>query len=129
MSRKSNRLKNRLRIEREKLSAFRRVANGRSRVLEAEAVRIDQEQKNLDRSVALRIRVERNFTQPIGPPYGLNIMFHPEEFRYQALRGGPNDMLNRTRFAQMRGRDIGDQIAQVILRCLNGELEEFARAK
>jgi hypothetical protein len=125
LSRKANRLRNRLRIERERSAKESKRIAATERHLAQERRAIDVAQKDLNRSVALRMRVSRDFERPIGPAFCLNIVIYPNEFRLMRLSDRPYDA---THFAAMRGHEAGHKIAEVIERCLTGELEAFQRA-
>lgn len=134
MGSKTNRLKGRLRIEQERAKkAQMKLAEWEKKILarEAELAKWRDElaarHRDLDRSVMLRIRATRDFRQPCGDAFGLNIVLYPNEYRYMSFREGPPSPMNISNYAGMRGHEAGKQIAQVIERCLKGELEDFVR--
>jgi hypothetical protein len=130
MSQKVNRLRNRLRIEQERDAKRRRLLDATWAKVRQESARIDVEAKNLNRSVALRMRVDRDFTRASGEMFALTITLHPREFLYQFRVAGREDHFqNASYFAEERGHEAGKKIAEVIRRCLAGELEEFAKAR
>jgi exonuclease VII large subunit len=128
VSRKSNHLKNRLKIESERAAKAMRSIADRERRLARERAELDELRKSLNRSVALRMRVQRDFAHPMGDAWALNIVLYPQEFRWQFGCSRDYGMQNASLFAHMRGREVGEKIAQVIERCLTGELKEFEKA-
>ncbi len=72
------------------------------------------------------MRVNRDFSRPYGEVWALNIAFYPREFELMFRQG--DQFQNASHFAAMRGREAGHQIAQVIERCLVGELDQFTKA-
>lgn len=129
MSRKSNRLKNRLRIETERAgSELKRLAIAKA-AMALEAMRLEKERQDLNRSVALRMRVDREFARPFGDAWSLTIILHPQEYRMGYMRDARGGMQNASWYAAMKGDEAGRQIAQVIERCLMGELSEFEKAR
>lgn len=65
--------------------------------------------------------------RPLGDAWALNIVVYPREFMlmFHQEREG---MKNASWFAEMRGREAGQKISEVIQRCITGELDKFAAA-
>ena len=126
MSRKANRLKNRIRIEHERIEKQRKEMDGRAvRLANAEAV-LRREKRDLERSVAMRMRVERSFSSPAGPCYQIVTTFYPYEFKIASRH---NPVFDATYWAGMKGHEVGKQVSDVLLRCMKGELEAFENAR
>lgn len=133
MSRKTTRLKNRLRIERERAEKRMWELNGLASTLANREYGLREERKNLDRSLAMRMRLrEPDPYGPRGPVFQLTVAVWPEEFRIASLRRtsvSRTPVLEDVSYTAARhGHEVGKQVEEVIRRCLLGELEEFRRA-
>lgn len=145
MSKKVNRLRRRMEIEqaavrkeRARLEAEHADLVALMREVETSAAQLSKRQRemeigwrDLNRSAALRIRVQRRFDQPVGPAVALYITFWPDEYaidcRYH--QGPPSRARSLHEYADRKAADAANEIKNVIIACLTGELSEYLRAK
>lgn len=136
MSKKANRLRARLSIERDRAERaearlrleLRRLAD-RDRAQDARENALRDRERQLGRSLAMRMHVQERFDRAYGERYGLYVELSPEVFRHEFYTlGPPSQLQSATYYAARKGHEVGEQVKEVILRCLSGELKDFARA-
>jgi hypothetical protein len=115
-----------------RLQAIERNLEAGIRALENDRSRFLKDRAELDRSVALRIKVERDFTRPIGPLHMLTVAFYPEEFKHQFYynnRRYADHVGNASYFAEGTSQEVAQQVKEVLLKCIAGELKDYEKAK
>lgn len=133
MSRKSNRLKNRLRIERERkprLDSYQERLESREDQLrwnEGAVARrelaLREGEAKLKRAAAMRISVEEDRERPYGPVYICQIAMHPQECRRMFALETINNFADATYYARAKGHEVGRMVERAILDAIEGKVK------
>lgn len=134
MSRKTNRLRNRLRIQgeqhaarEERLIAGEKALTERDREMQGRMRDLNALQEKLKKQAALRIVIEQSYAQA-GDLYQVAVSFYPRAFIYNMQfnpklpMGGLNSAANVDREAAYIAEDVAQRVRQGLIDFAKGEL-------
>lgn len=123
MSRKTNNLRKRLRIQQE--AEKRRSDN----LLRSTAAQIERLKRDLDFPRSVMVHVEQDPHKSRWDLYGVQLTFMPDAYVHAAWIKSRGEASNFTCLAQMIGREIGEKVERAIIERLKADTQFGGRPR